>query len=452
MFKKAITYAAFLAAVGMGGNALADDIKAESVENKPAQTEVVAPVKEQAKLQPCEPVPVAPVKKVVKKRKPNCADMYNGNGMCLQDSVAASLGLVPENSLTGYCPGKVVPTDAERNPNRCYNTAGVTSLDLDSALANLPNISDLEQFALGLDANKCKADYRVIQAGLKTADMKKTAWQTAETDLSDYVASVMKVSEEKTEKKETVEALTPYKLLSQELVAEKPKVDVKKGKELLVEVDKTKKAYLEEVHAVNSYVEKLKKVGCAYEAPKRESKGSVDVSLTGKAVAHGLGDDGFTFAGELDLDVVRSYNNGWGIGGSVNLNGTNYFDPMSNTEDYRDESINFLTQDVTSTTEYARRGSATARAEKKWTSWLSTHLEGGIAVVNESSTKSIVRGGETLPRVSESEEKVAFESTFGVRFNPWEGLTIDLEGRANSMGIYDGNLGLGWTFSNPLYK
>jgi len=134
------------------------------------------------------------------------------------------------------------------------------------------------------------------------------------------------------------------------------------------------------------------------------------------------------------------------------LNGTNYFEPMSSTENHADESINFLTQDVSSTTEYARRGSITARAEKKWNSWLSTHLEGGVAVVNESSTKDIVRDGEALPRISESEELVAAEGTFGLKVNPWKGLTFDLEGRGNSLGLFDATLGLGYTWSNPLYK
>ncbi len=439
MFKKAITTAALLAALGFGGNAFAEDVKGNSVGGNQTQEEV----------QKNDCTPAVPVKEVIKNRKPNCADMYNGQGMCLQDTVAASLGLAPEDSLTGYCPGKKIPTDAKRNPNRCYDTSNMNNLSETLANLNIPSISDLEQFALGLDANKCKADYETLQAGLRTAEMKKTAWQTAEKDLGDYVASVM-VTEENPEG--TTDVLTPYKLLSQELVAEEPKVDLEKAKELMEAVDSTKKAYVEEVQAANDYVEHLKKVGCDFKHTERESNGSVDVSLTGRAVAQGIGDDGFTLAGEVDLDVIRSYANGWGVGGFLNANVTNYFEPVSETENTVDESINFLTQDVTSTTEYARRGAVGVVAEKKLAPWASVYARAGGALVNEKTTKDIVRNGETLPRLTESSEEFAFEGSLGFSFTPWKGLTIDAEGRGNSLGLFDATLGLGYTWKNPLYK
>ena len=356
-----------------------------------------------------------PVKKRKTKRKAQCEDLYNGQGMCLSESFAKSLGIT-ERKLN-YCPGTA------SNSAHCYDTSSVPVLkDLETVL------NGQGRFALGITSANCEADYQRIAGKIRVVSESETAMKAAELKLSKYITSVDLKSEDENA------APTPAGLLRSALQSNDPKIDLEKATELLSVFKSSKTDYLAAVSGLNTDVQSVKKNGCNYTKPEDPRSVSI-IPYIGGVIDH----EG-NFGGELELAILAPVGKNFGIGAYINGGYLNH-----SSEKVFSNDLGITVEDISEESVLTRYLGAGAMLRYDVNEWFHVSGKLGLAWMNDELTRNITRFGKTNAIVSGGHD-VAFEGAAGVGFTIYKGLELDLEGRGNTLSGFDAILKAGYRF------
>ena len=362
-----------------------------------------------------KPKASTPSKRNTPNKKTGCEDLYNGQGMCMSESLAKSLGITEHK--TGYCSGKA------RNTAHCYDTTTVP------VLKGLEEVLDGQgRFALGVSSANCEADYQRITGKITVVGVTEKAMKAAELELSKYITGVDLKSDD------VDSTTTPAGLLRKALDANNPKIDTEKANELLTSFKSQKMAYLSAISELNADVSGVKKNGCAYVEPVKPRSVSI-IPYLGGVIDH-EGNAG----GEVELVVLAPAGKRFGLGGYLNLSLLNH-----SSETGYEKDLGITIEEINEKTDLRRYLGAGAMLRYDINDWLNVSGKLGVAWMNDELTRDITRFGKTNT-IGTSAHEIAFEGAVGLGFTLYKGLEVGLEGRGNTLSGFDGILKVGNKF------
>ena len=371
---------------------------------------------------PVETVVVKPKIKSKRKAKRStskvCEDQFNGQGMCLSESFANSLGLT--KPIYNICPGEA------RNSSHCYDTTDVPVLKSLSGLEGILNGQG--KFAIGVAGAQCEADYQRIAGKIGIVSQSEKAMKVAELALSKYITDLgLKQGDESV-------VPTPESLLGKALQAKDPKIDLEKATKLLTAFRDSRSAYVSAVDGLNADVTHVKKNGCNYVKPTEPRSVSI-IPYIGGVVDH----KGY-FGGEIELAVLAPVGKNFGVGGFLNAS---LLDHLSKNN-YQN-NLGITTEDISEESVLSRYLGAGAILRYDVNDWFHVSGKLGLAWMNDELTRNITRFGNTNAIVKGGHE-VAFEGAAGFGFTIYKGFELDLEARGNTLSGFDALLKAGYKF------
>ncbi len=410
-FGKYVTSAAVIAA-GLG---LAYEANAQVVwsEQPLPGTRGGQPIKKCENCGPADASAPAPKKKKFVP-KGDCTKLFDGNGRCMSEA-EAEMGGYSRLSI-GYCPGKDV----------CYDTTKSVAEEekvkeqQPAAPPEQPVVND--DFVQAVYQMQCADEKAELDRLVDAKVAAEEKCKGAETELSDYIVSVLPPAPAEGEKVTVPEAqkYTSTQALKEALKANDSRVDSKKVHSLEAAIRKECGEVEKAVARVNDYAAFVKEHGCNYKEPVKVDNFDVTI-YAGPSV-----DTDGNFGGVAGAEVL--YHLGWiKLGGYADGTLQNQSESESHTND-----LGIATEDVKTESELARYvGGGAAASLPLGTERVELQARLGGAWMRSSAEKTITRLGES-GELTSSEHKLAGEAYTGLRINPYDQWVIDLGVKGNT--------------------
>ena len=442
--KRALTGAAVLGSLVLGGNALASEPKV-SAYNCPAGQEAVYV---EGKTVDGENTKIEVVCRSSgkSKKRERCADQFDGKGMCMTAEVASAANIPEEAYKKGLCPTKSFCYDGSKAKAQTFDNAelneevgelsdAVTHLEgrvdnhcdsigrHDAALGSLGEnvqnlyqkvedttdyirsveksvdslLSDEDRFALGKMKKQCKDEYDTLKEKQKTLKVANEKLSGAKTELVNYLTSVQEA------RAENLSEMTPGALanLAQDELVDKLEgensADLSQYTTLSTDLETAAENAKVAASDLMDYTTQLGDHPCGYEEP-RKVRGTVSASGVW------LGDTDFD--GEVSIGVhapvgKRSY-----LGGEVAGSGVG---AKSESNSYESGDI----QNGTQSADFRRYVSGWGVYTIEALDWLRFQGKVGVAMIGENR-KNEFEVFDQPKSIQNEDLKASFDAAIGI--------------------------------------